>query len=63
MKNSLRKIFSIVLCAVMLVSVGIISVSAENVAVMTDCNGECEFYPTIIVPGLGQSNTWLADEG
>ena len=48
----------------MVLTMGIISVSAEEAdfSVRTDCNGECEFYPTIIVPGLGQSNTWLADE-
>ena len=65
MKKTFRKIIALVLCLAMLLSVGIFSVSAEeetSIPAMTDCNGECEFYPTIIVPGLGQSNTWLADE-
>lgn len=62
MKNSLKKIFSIVLCLTMLLSVGITGVSAEEeFTVMTDCGGNCEYYPTIIVPGLGQSNTWMTD--
>ena len=64
MKNSLKKAISVLLCLMMVLTMGIISVSAEEAdfSVRTDCNGECEFYPTIIVPGLGQSNTWLADE-
>lgn len=64
MKNSLKKAISVLLCLMMVLSMGIIGVSAEEAdfSVRTDCNGECEFYPTIIVPGLGQSNTWLADE-
>lgn len=65
MKNSLKKAISVLLCLTMVFTVGIIGASAEEettVPVMTDCNGECEFYPTIIVPGLGQSNTWLADD-
>lgn len=64
MKNSLKKAISVLLCLVMVLTMGIIGVSAEEAdySVRTDCNGECEFYPTIIVPGLGQSNTWLADE-
>ena len=28
----------------------------------TDCGSDCEFYPTIIIPGLGQSNVLVADE-
>lgn len=28
----------------------------------TDCNGDCEYYPTVIIPGLGQSNVWVLDE-
>ncbi len=64
MKNSLKKAISVILCLTMVLTVGIIGVSAEEAdySVKTDCNGECEFYPTIIVPGLGQSNTWLADD-
>ena len=64
MKNSLKKAISVLLCLTMVLTVGIIGVSAEETdySVKTDCNGECEFYPTIIVPGLGQSNTWLADD-
>ena len=47
----------------MLLSISMISVHAEDeYEVMTDCGGNCDYYPTIIVPGLGQSNTWLTDE-
>lgn len=62
MKKTFAKIIALVLCLTMLLPLGLTSVSAEEIKLMTDCNGECEFYPTIIVPGLGQSNTWLADE-
>lgn len=64
MKKTFKKIIAAVLCLTMVLTVGIIGVSAEEAdySVKTDCNGECEFYPTIIVPGLGQSNTWLADD-
>jgi len=65
MKKTFRKIIAIMLCLAMILSVGIISIAAEeetSIPAMTDCNGECEFYPTIIVPGLGQSNTWMTDE-
>lgn len=61
MKNSLKKFISIVLCFSMLFSVGAVCVSAEE-EVRTDCGGNCEYYPTIIVPGLGQSNNWVTDD-
>ena len=28
----------------------------------TDCGADCPFYPTIIVPGLGQSSVVVTDE-
>lgn len=28
----------------------------------TDCKGDCEHSPTIIIPGIGQSKSYLADE-
>ena len=60
MKKTFRKIISVCLCLAMLLSMSIIGVSATER--ITDCNGECEHYPAIIVPGLGQSNTWVLDD-
>lgn len=60
MKKTFKKIIAFVLCVAMLMSVSVIGASAEER--YTDCDGKCEYYPTIIVPGLGQSNTWVLDE-
>lgn len=60
MKKVFRKTVSVLLCIAMLISMSIIGASATQR--YTDCNGECQYYPTIIVPGLGQSNTWVLDD-
>ena len=44
----------------MILSISALSVSAFEKR--TDCDENCELYPTIIVPGLGQSNVWVLDE-
>lgn len=59
-KKTIRKIISLVLCLAMLLSMSALSVSAFEKR--TDCDENCELYPTIIVPGLGQSNVWVLDE-
>ena len=61
MKKSIKKIISVILCAVMLASVLSVGGFAANDK-RTDCGSDCEFYPTIIIPGLGQSNVLVADE-
>ena len=61
MKKSIQKIISVILCAVMLASVLSVGGFAANDK-RTDCGSDCEFYPTIIIPGLGQSNVLVADE-
>lgn len=39
------------------------AVSASAFVPTVECNdGDCEYYPTIIIPGLGQSNVWLVDD-
>ena len=60
MKKVFKKSIALLLCIAMLISVSIIGASATER--ITDCDGKCEFYPTIIVPGLGQSNTWVVDD-
>ena len=59
-KKTIRKIISLVLCLTMILSISALSVSAFEKR--TDCDENCELYPTIIVPGLGQSNVWVLDE-
>lgn len=60
MKKSIKKVIALILCLATVISVSAIGASATNR--ITDCDGKCEYYPTIIVPGLGQSNTWVLDE-
>lgn len=60
MKKSIKKVIALILCLTMIVSASAIGAFATDR--ITDCDGECEYYPTIIVPGLGQSNTWVLDE-
>lgn len=55
-----KKLTAFILCLTMILSFCIMNVSATETT--TDCNGDCEYYPTIIVPGLGQSNTWVTDD-
>ena len=60
MKKTLKKLIALCLCLAMIASVTLFNASATKK--YTDCNGECEHYPAIIVPGLGQSNTWVVDD-
>ncbi len=60
MKKTILRAISLILCAVMLVSAG--SIGAFAADKRTDCGDDCEFYPTIIIPGLGQSSVCVADE-
>ena len=57
----MKKIVSILLCAVMVLSVFTINTFAADEK-KTDCGADCEFYPTIIIPGLGQSGVYVVDE-
>lgn len=60
MKKTFKKVIALCLCLAMILSMSIIGASATKR--YTDCNGDCEHYPAIIVPGLGQSNTWIVDD-
>ncbi len=55
-----KKIIAVIMCLSMILSFCVLNTSAAEQT--TDCNGTCEYYPTIIVPGLGQSNTWVTDD-
>lgn len=55
-----KKIIAIILCLSVAFSLFTMNVSATEK--LTDCNGDCGYYPTIIIPGLGQSNVWVTDD-
>lgn len=61
MKQKLSKrLISFVLSAVLLVC-AVLPVTAKS-AVVTDCGGDCEYCPTVIIPGIFQSDVKLYDE-
>lgn len=56
----MKKIISLLLATVMVFSVAAIGVSAAEVK--TECGGNCDICPAVVVPGIGQSNVWALDE-
>ena len=57
----MKKFISLFLCVTMIFSMFAVSASAFTAG--GECkNGECEYYPTIIISGLGQSSVWLVDD-
>ena len=60
MKKTLKSVISLILCAAMLFSVSLIGFSAEDEKIY--CDGNCEYYPTVIIPGLGQSGVFVVDD-
>ncbi len=60
MKRTLLKVLSLVLCFSMLAGISAVGAGAQQR--ITDCDGNCGNPPAIIVPGLGQGNTWVLDE-
>ena len=59
MKNRIKRIISLVLCAAMLLSASAIGFAAET---KTECKGECDISPVVILPGINHSPTYLYDE-
>lgn len=55
----MKRIISCIL--VFALAFSMLSVSA-SAAVKTECNGDCDTCPAIVVPGIGQSNVWALDE-
>ncbi len=55
----MKKVVAIVLSLAMIFSVFSITASAT---VKAECGGNCERCPSIVVPGIGQSNVWALDE-
>ncbi len=56
----MKKTLAFLLCVLLLAGICTTGVSAKGTE--TACNGNCEYYPTIIVPGLGQSSVVVVDE-
>ncbi len=59
MKKGFKRALALILCACMLVSVGAIGASA---ATKTDCGGDCDHSPVVILPGINHSPTYLYNE-
>ena len=51
----MKKLVSVLLAISLLFSVFAVSASAT---VKAECGGKCDTCPSIVVPGIGQSNIW-----
>ncbi len=59
----MKKIISVILSLTLILSVAAIGgVSAADSDVLTACGGNCDNCPSIVIPGIGQSNVWLLDD-
>ncbi len=62
----MKKLIAILLALTLAFSSVALFVSAdEPVAddgIKTECGGKCDICPSIVVPGIGQSNVWLLDD-
>lgn len=56
----MKKVISILLVFAMILSCT--AVFASSAEVKTSCKGNCDTCPTIVIPGIGQSNVWLLDD-
>ena len=65
MKKALRSVASALLCLALLLSLCAppfaVPAAAES-GKRSSCGDDCEFYPAIIVPGLGQSSVCVTDD-
>ncbi len=55
----MKKVISFILALTLVFSMCAVGASA---AVKTECGGNCDICPSIVVPGIGQSNVWALDE-
>ena len=56
---NMKKLISVILVFAIAFSMFSLTASAS---VKADCGGNCERCPSIVVPGIGQSNVWALDE-
>ncbi len=59
MKNRIKRVISLVLCAAMIVSIGATGALA---ATDDECDGNCGRSPVVILPGINHSPTYLYNE-
>ena len=60
MKRTSTRLLALLVCLLLLLTaVPVPAFAAERV---TTCGGDCPFYPTIIVPGLGQSSVIVTND-
>ncbi len=59
MKNTIKRVIALILCAAMLISAGAAGASAAE---KTTCGGNCEHSPVVILPGINHSPTYLYDK-
>lgn len=59
MKKAIKKLIAVTLCTALLISAGATGASATT---ETDCGGNCEHSPVIVLPGINHSPTYLYDE-
>ena len=55
----MKKIVSVILAISLIFSMFALSAYAT---VKTECGGNCDTCPSIVVPGIGQSNIWALDD-
>ncbi len=57
----MKKFLAIILAVSLVLSGAAVSAYAAEEK-LTDCGADCGYYPTIIIPGLGQSEVWVLDD-
>ena len=60
MKKTVKSIISVILCLAIFAAFAPIGFAADGKR--SSCSSDCEFFPTIIVPGLGQSSVCVTDD-
>ena len=60
MKRTWKAVVSLLLCAAILSSLSVVAFAGTDR--ITTCDETCGFYPTIIVPGNGQSSVCVTDD-
>lgn len=56
----MKKLISVILAVSLIMSCAVVFASAAETK--TECGGNCDTCPSIVVPGIGQSNVWALDE-
>lgn len=62
MKKNFKRVLALMLSLLLMLSVCTCAATAADEQKRTTCGDDCAFYPTIIVPGLGQSSVIVTDD-